>query len=149
MSEINYLAEILKDLNQHMEGQIQISENQPYTCIKTDEKNLIKLLKRLKQKHGFNYLANLTAVDYQDHFEVVYHIHSVPDNRKIMVKCSISREKAQLPSAVSLWPAADWQEREIYDLMGIKFTGHPNLVRILLPEDFTGHPLRKDYQIKG
>ncbi|MGI5911593.1 MAG: NADH-quinone oxidoreductase subunit C [Syntrophomonadaceae bacterium] len=150
MSDItNYINIILQDLNQDMDINIKVNQIKGYTCINTEVKDLFNILKRLKENHGFNYLANLTAVDYPDHFEIIYHIHTIPDNRKIMIKTCVSREDAELPSAVSLWPAADWQEREVFDMLGIKFKDHPNLIRILLPDDFEGYPLRKDYQVKG
>jgi len=100
---------------------------------------------RLKETHGFNYLANLTAVDYQDRFEVVYYLYSVPENRGIVLKTAIPRENPVIASVVPVWPAANWQEREVYDMFGIVFEGHPSLKRILLPQDFEGHPLRKDF----
>lgn len=143
------MRQMLQDIQAVMGDNIEISQDKHYTCISTGTDNLLALLSRLKEVHGFNYLANLTAVDYPDRFEVIYHIHSIPDNRKIMVKSSVSREEAQFPSAVFLWPGADWQERELFDLMGISFQNHPNLIRILLPDDFEGHPLRKDFKIKG
>ncbi|NLV21009.1 MAG: NADH-quinone oxidoreductase subunit C, partial [Syntrophomonadaceae bacterium] len=70
-------------------------------------------------------------------------------NRKIAVKTRVRRSLAELPSIMQIYPTADWQEREVYDLMGIKFKGHTNLVRVLLPDDFAGHPLRKDFKIVG
>jgi NADH-quinone oxidoreductase subunit C len=143
------LSQILQDLQSFMGESIEITEGKQYTSISTGTGSLLNLLNRLKEVHGFNYLANLTAVDYPDHFEIVYHLCTVPDNGKIMVKCNVSRDDAVLPSAVFLWPGADWQERELFDLMGIRFQNHPNLIRILLPDDFEGHPLRKDFKIKG
>ncbi len=94
----------------------------------------------------FDYLTSITAVDYYDFFEVVYHLTSLKHNHSLVVKTRCyEREKPSLPSVVSLWRGADLQEREIYDLMGISFDGHPNLKRIFLWQGFQGHPLRKDY----
>jgi len=94
----------------------------------------------------FNYLASVTAVDYYDYFEVVYHLTSLPHNHSLVLKTRCyGRDNPSLPSVVSLWRGADYQEREVYDLMGISFTGHPNLKRIFLWEGFEGHPLRRDY----
>ncbi len=143
------MSQILQDIQTFMGDKIEVSQDKHYTCISTGADNLPALLGRLKEIHGFNYLANLTAVDYPDRFEIIYHLHSIPANHKIMVKSSVSREEAQFPSAAYLWPGADWQERELFDLMGIKFQNHPNLIRILLPDDFEGHPLRKDFKVKG
>lgn len=94
----------------------------------------------------FNYLNYISAVDYFDYFELVYQLTSINHNHSLIVKTrSYSRDNSSFPSVVSLWRGADYQEREIYDLMGITFKGHPNLKRIVLWDGFQGHPLRKDY----
>jgi NADH-quinone oxidoreductase subunit C len=94
----------------------------------------------------FDYLTNLTAVDYMDYFEVVYHLISLKHNHSLILKTRChDRDKPVVPSVVNLWRSADFQEREVYDLMGIVFDGHPNLKRLLLWEGFEGHPLRRDY----
>ena len=103
----------------------------------------------LKEAPGleFDYLNSITAVDYPEHFEVVYYLASIANNHSIVLKTRCpDREAPQVPSVVSLWQGADLQEREVYDLMGIAFDGHPNLKRILLWQGFAGHPLRKDYE---
>jgi len=95
----------------------------------------------------FDYLTHITAVDYYDYFEVVYQLTSIKHNHSLVVKTRCyRRDNPTLPSVVSLWRGADFQEREIYDLMGISFDGHPSLKRIVLWEGFAGHPLRKDYR---
>jgi NADH-quinone oxidoreductase subunit C len=109
---------------------------------------LLDTLRFLKETAGldFDYLNHLTAVDYYQYFEVVYQLSSLEHNHAAVVKTRChDRENPSLPSAIGIWQAADFQEREIYDLMGISFTGHPNMKRIFLWEDFQGHPLRKDY----
>ncbi|MFC2062584.1 NADH-quinone oxidoreductase subunit C [Chloroflexota bacterium] len=94
----------------------------------------------------FDYLTSVTAVDYYDYFELVYHLVSLKHNHSLVLKARCyDRENPAVPSVVGLWQGADFQEREIYDLMGISFTGHPNLKRIFLWQGFAGHPLRKDY----
>jgi NADH-quinone oxidoreductase subunit C len=94
----------------------------------------------------FDYLTNLTAVDYVDYFEVVYHLISLKHNHSLVLKTRChNRDKPVVPSVVNLWRSADFQEREAYDLMGIIFDGHPNLKRLLLWEGFVGYPLRRDY----
>jgi NADH-quinone oxidoreductase subunit C len=113
-----------------------------------EPKYLFNVAEFLKNEKGleFNYLSNLTAVDYLDYFEVVYHLNSMVHNHSIILKVKLhSRGKPFVASVVSLWRAADYQEREIYDLMGIVFEGHPNLKRLFLWEEFEGHPLRRDY----
>src|SRR5262249_56134170 len=78
-------------------------------------------------------------------FEVVYHLYSVGQNRRLRVKVGVDGDDPELPSAVPLWPIANWYEREVWDMFGIRFAGHPDLRRLLLYEEFVGHPLRKDY----
>ena len=94
----------------------------------------------------FNFLNSISAVDYINHFEVVYHLTSMNKHHTAIVKTRLDgRDELTLPSVYHLWRGADFQEREIWDLMGISFAGHPNLKRIMLWEGFDGHPLRKDY----
>ncbi len=107
--------------------------------------NLLDFLQLLQRKYNFDMMCNLTAVDYKDHFEVVYDLVSREKRWELMVKVILDRQKPRIPSVTELYPEADFQEREQYDLMGIKFLHHHNLRRILLPDDFIGHPLRKDF----
>jgi len=98
----------------------------------------------------FDYLVDLTALDYledEKRFCMVYHLYSYKHGKLIRVKARIAEEEV-VPSVTSIWKTADWMEREVYDLFGIEFSGHHNLKRILLPDDWHGHPLRKDYDIK-
>lgn len=94
----------------------------------------------------FDFLMDATGVDYPDRIEAVYHLYSSKLGHKLVVKVNLPREKAEVPTVEGVWPAANWHERETYDLMGIVYTGHSDLRRILLPEDWTGFPLRKDYK---
>ena len=104
---------------------------------------------------GFDMLTDLTAVDYlkfpgrEDgpRFEVVYHLYSLAHNRRLRVKVRVEEDDAVVPTAVPLWPIANWLEREVWDMFGVRFDGHPDLRRLLLYEEFVGHPLRKDYPI--
>ncbi|MCC6442050.1 MAG: NADH-quinone oxidoreductase subunit C [Armatimonadetes bacterium] len=93
----------------------------------------------------FNYLMCLSGVDWKDRLQAVYHLYSIDHRNYVTLKVNVSRDDPKMPSCVSVWKAADWQEREIYDLFGVVFEGHPDLRRILLPEDWEGYPLRKDY----
>ena len=94
----------------------------------------------------FDYPISVSVVDYIEYFEMVYHLVSTKNNHSVVVKAKCwGREDLNLPSVTSVWKGVDFQEREIYDLMGIRFTGHPNLKRLLLWEGFPGHPQRKDY----
>ena len=133
-----------------MGAHLDISSDAFFTYLKISHEKILPLMQFLKEKYGMNYLANLTAVDYGEEFEVIYHLYAIPDNGlKLTVKTRVSRDKAELPSVYSIYPTADWQEREVYDLIGIRFSGHPNLIRVLLPDDFVGHPLRKDFKKEG
>lgn len=98
---------------------------------------------------AFDFLSFVTSVDFKTHFEVVYYLTSTRHPHKLVLKVRVDdRAAPEVPSVMSVWPTADWQEREIFDLMGIRFSGHYNLRRVLLPEDWEGHPLRKDYVAK-
>ncbi|MFC1943970.1 NADH-quinone oxidoreductase subunit C [Chloroflexota bacterium] len=94
----------------------------------------------------FDYLADVTAIDYLDYFEVIYQLTSIRHNHSFVLKTRChGRDNPSVPSVTAIWRGADFQEREVYDLMGVGFEGHPNLKRILLWDGFEGHPLRKDY----
>lgn len=106
----------------------------------------------------YNYLADVTAVDWPERdprFDVVYHLLSLETWAVIRLKVRVGDadtgpdEEPEVDSVIGVWPAADWFEREVFDLMGIRFRGHPNMTRILMPSDWTGHPLRKDYPLTG
>ena len=104
---------------------------------------------------GFDMLIDITAVDYArfpgredgPRFEVVYHLYSVAHNHRVRLKVPVEQDDPVVPTASGLWPIADWLEREVWDMFGIRFDGHPDLRRLLLYEEFEGHPLRKDYPI--
>ena len=115
--------------------------------------DILRVLNKLKDD-GFNFLADLTAIDNLtlggfERFAVSYHLLSHKTAERVTVKAYISEKKPSIPSVESLWKTADWQEREVFDLYGIKFEGHPNLIRIMNPDDFDGYPLRKDYPRLG
>ncbi|MBS7530650.1 NADH-quinone oxidoreductase subunit C [Hazenella sp. IB182353] len=95
---------------------------------------------------SFDYLQSLAGVDYASYFEVVYVLLSMSTLQKVMIKVKAEREEASVPSVSDVWAAANWNEREIFDLFGIEFTDHPHLKRILLPDNWVGYPLRKDYE---
>ena len=109
--------------------------------------SIFEIVKYLKTE-GVNFLMNLCATDYKEYFEVIYHLHSLETKVKLALKVKLPQEKPEVSSITPLHAGADWQEREAFDLLGINFPGHPNLKRILLPLDWDGHPLRKDYYRK-
>ena len=111
--------------------------------------SILEVAEFLKGEPGleFDYLNSVTAVDFIEYFELVYHLTSFQHRHMAVVKARVyGRDDPGIPSVVSVWQGADYQEREIWDLMGIRFTGHPNLKRIMLWEGFLGHPHRKDFQ---
>jgi NADH-quinone oxidoreductase subunit C len=110
---------------------------------------LVAVCEYLKATPGlaFDYLASVTAIDYLDRIDLVYQLRSLADRRDLILRVELERDASVAPSVVGVWRAADFQEREIYDLMGVRFTGHPNLKRILLYDEFDGHPLRKDWRL--
>jgi NADH-quinone oxidoreductase subunit C len=101
---------------------------------------------------SFNFLSDITSVDWypdEPRFEVVYHLLSIPRKERLRLKVRLDSASPVVESLTSLWPGANYFEREVFDLFGIRFTGHPYLRRILMPEDWEGHPLRKDYPVEG
>jgi NADH-quinone oxidoreductase subunit C len=101
---------------------------------------------------AFNFLSDITCVDWfpaEPRFELVYHLLSIPRKERVRLKVRLDSAGAAVESLTSVWPGANYFEREVFDLFGIRFTGHPYLKRLLMPEDWQGHPLRKDYPVEG
>lgn len=121
------------------------------------KKEKIKLIcEFLKQNPDFNFvfLTDLTAIDHLLHdkkprFEVVYHLYSLNHKHRLRIKCPVDEESLHIDSVTSVWKTADFLEREVFDMFGIIFDGHPNLTRILMPDDWQGYPLRKDFPLGG
>ncbi|HLY12359.1 MAG TPA: NADH-quinone oxidoreductase subunit C [Planctomycetota bacterium] len=125
---------------------------QPWVDVKRDR--IADILKMLRDDGGYDMLTDLTAVDYlnqgmAERFAVVYNLYSVKDNVRTRVKAWVPESDPTIDSASSLYRSAPWAEREVWDLMGITFKGHPGLKRLMLPENYEGHPLRKDYPLTG
>jgi NADH-quinone oxidoreductase subunit C len=113
-----------------------------------DPARLVEVARFLKQDQGFDYLLYATAVDWparQPRFDVVWEVRSLKNKTRIRIKARAAMPEPTVPSLTSVWRAADWHERETWDLLGIRFEGHPDLRRILMPDTWEGHPLRKDY----
>jgi NADH-quinone oxidoreductase subunit C len=117
--------------------------------------SLFEILSGLKAEFGFSMLIDMTAVDWleyegaTDRFGVVYLLLNMDTGERLTVRTAVNLPDPCLPSVYSLWRGADWMEREVYDMFGISFTGHPDLRRLLMPEEFDAYPLRKDYPLKG
>ena len=106
----------------------------------------------LKYDQKFVRLSSVTAVDRypgEPRYEVVYHLHSVERNERVRIKCRLAGAEPVIESVTGVWRSANWYEREVFDLFGIRFVNHPDLRRIMLPDDWEGHPLRKDYPVTG
>ena len=113
---------------------------------------IVHVCRFLKTEQQFERLSTVTAVDRypeQPRFELVYHMHSITANLRVRLKCRLAGDRPQIDSVTPVWRAANWYEREIFDLFGIRFVGHPDLRRIMMPDDWEGHPLRKDYPVTG
>lgn len=117
----------------------------PYILIKTEALPEVGLFLRDHESTQFDLLHCVSGVDWPDYFESVYHLWSMTHRHWVVIKVRTNKSDPHVPSVASIWPAANWHEREAYDLMGIIYDGHPDLTRILLPEEWEGHPLRKDY----
>ena len=117
--------------------------------LNVDRALIPNILRLLRDEELFDYCVDITAVHYpkrEKQFDVLWNLYSYARNERMRVKTQIA-DGASIPSCVSIWPAANWLEREVYDMFGIQFDGHPDLKRILLPDGWKGHPLRKDYGI--
>lgn len=147
-----WTSPLLEEIQKRFPGAISdavVFRNQP--SITATRESLLAICQFLKSDEGEAYtvLTDETAVDYpkrQKRFEVVYQLYSFKRNDRLRLKVLASAEE-KVPSVVSIWPAANWLEREVYDMFGVLYEGHPDLRRILLPEDWVGHPLRKDHDI--
>lgn len=115
--------------------------------VRPDPGSLLPVCRKLREELGFDYLADITAIDWQDRIEIVYRLTALERNEKTVLRVDLDRDRPEIDSVASVWKGAVFQEREVYDLMGVVFRAHPDLRRILLPEDWEGFPLRKDYVI--
>ena len=113
--------------------------------LEVDSTNLVAVCRFLRDQLGFDLLSCISGVDMLDHIETVYHVRSLTRGQLLQIKVRLDHEKPEVDSVVSVWPTANWLERETYDLYGIKFKGHPDLRRMLLDDDFVGYPLLKSF----
>ncbi len=113
---------------------------------------IIEALNRVRHELNFERLSTVTAVDRypaEPRFEVVYHLQSISRNERLRLKARVSGENPEIESAFAVYRSANWYEREVFDLFGIRFLHHPDMTRIMMPDDWSGHPLRKDYPVTG
>ena len=138
---------LAEEISNHISDSVVSSDD---NSVYISREKIYEVLKFLKETSGFSFdlLSSITAVDYIDHFEVVYQLKSLITLSKATVKVKLGfgrEDQPEIDSAYNLWKGSDFQEREVFDLMGIHFVNHPNLKRILLWDGFPGHPLRKDF----
>lgn len=134
------------------EAVLGTSEYAGDTIVLADRSRIHDLLKYLKYEQGFIYLADLMGADRfteEDRFEVIYNLVSLRDRQRIFIKTRCPEDDPVLPTATDIWEAANWNEREVYDMFGIRFDGHPDPRRIFMPEDFEYFPLRKEFPLIG
>lgn len=144
------IAETLREI--FPEDVIEINEFRGQVSVIVKKDRIKEIIRYLKEQQGFNHLQDLCGVDYypeKPRFEVVYNLYSLWRRLQIRIRAKIDEQEPEIESITELWQGADWHERECYDMFGIKFKEHPDLRRILMPEDWNGHPLRKDYPLKG
>lgn len=132
----------------------EVIESRGETTVVLARRDLIRICEFLAQDQSiaFTFLSDITAVDRfptEPRFEVNYQLLSMQRRERVRIKVRVSGSDAVLPSVTGIWPAANWLEREVFDLFGIRFDGHPDLTRIVMPDDWEGHPLRKDYPVEG
>jgi len=126
---------------------LEVVEKLPDPFVVIDPGALVEICQYLKSdpESAFDCLSNESGVDYKDRIEVVYHLFSYKHRHQAVLKVKLPREGASVATLENVWKSANWMEREIYDLLGVTFEGHSDLRRILMPEDWVGHPLRKDF----
>lgn len=139
------------------DGVVEATEHRGEMTIVVRPDVIVEVCRALRDEKqlAYNYLADITAVDWlerEPRYDIVYHLLSLATYAVVRLKVRIGGEETpdpEIPSVTPVWPGADWFEREIYDLFGIRFSGHPNQTRILMPQDWVGYPLRKDYPLTG
>lgn len=134
---------MLKEYFPYLEH-VQQTVGDSWYYVPTDK--LVETCKALRDGHKFDCLNCLTGTDRGEFFEVVYHLFSYEKKEGVVLKVKLDKTAPSVQTVCGVWPSANWMEREVYDLLGINFTGHPDLRRIMLPDDWVGYPLRKDYK---
>lgn len=147
--ETNEIYEKLKKVFEDGIGEIKTDvPTYPFFFVSADKINAVSLFLRDEESLQFDNLSCLSGMDYdKDNLAVVYHLYSYVHHHKLVIKVVIPKSNPVVKTVSDVWAAADWHEREAYDLVGMTFEGHPDLRRILLSEDWEGHPLRKDYKV--
>ncbi|RIK81292.1 MAG: NADH-quinone oxidoreductase subunit C [Planctomycetota bacterium] len=148
------MSDIVSTLQQRFAG-VTSSEFRGQTRVVVSKSDAFAALQLLRATGGFDLLVDITCVDYLNYrdapnrFGLVYLLANTATNERLTLRVFLGEEDLTIPSVVSIWKGADWLEREVYDMFGVELTNHGDLRRILLPEEFTAHPLRKDYPMQG
>lgn len=150
-----YLDKYVKVIGDHLGQDVleesyinRLSKDVPTLVVKKESYYKTAEFLKYNEQLGFDYLSEIHGTDFQTHMEVYAHLYSYKNHQSVALKVKIDRDQPVIDSLVQLWPGADWPECEAYDLLGIQFNGHPNLHRIMMGEDWVGHPLRKDYDVE-
>jgi len=148
MDKFLAVEEVISKLTAKYAEQVEAVEGSLQPAVRVKPEALVQVMRDLKNEYKLDFLVDLTVVDLgEEGFKGVYHVMSWQPYGMLRVEVPVARNNPRLPSMVDVWPAANVQEREAYDLFGIIYEGHPKLTRILLSDNFEGHPLRKDYQV--
>ena len=145
------MKEILDALQESFGDRVTVSEPLGQTVVQLPAAEIVSVVTFLKSQ-GFNMLIDVTAVDRlgrEPRFDVVYHLYHLDEKAWLRLKVQVGGDEPTVPSIAHVFASANWAERECYDMFGIRFRGHPDLTRILMPDDWQGHPLRKDYPLTG
>jgi NADH-quinone oxidoreductase subunit C len=129
-----------------------VSEFRGETTMVVKKEEIVAVCTFLKQELGYNFLTDLCAIDYlgqSPRFMMVYQLYNIGSHQRLRIKAAVEEGDGRIDTVSCVWATANWLERECYDLMGIVFNNHPDLRRILMPDDWVGHPLRKDYPVQG
>jgi NADH-quinone oxidoreductase subunit C len=143
---------VAKLKGQFSDNVLDVAEFRGETTITVKPERIVEICSFLKQELGYNFLTDLCGVDYlgqSPRFMVVYQLYSIGKHDRLRLKTPVEEKVARIDSVSGVWGTANWLERECWDLFGISFNNHPDLRRILLPADWEGHPLRKDYPLQG
>ncbi|EMI10480.1 NADH-quinone oxidoreductase subunit C, partial [Anoxybacillus gonensis] len=148
-----YLDKYVKVIEEHLGKDVlenayinRLSKDVPTLVVKKDTYFKVAEFLKYNEQLSFDYLSELHGTDFQTHMEVYVHLYSYKNRQSVALKVKIDRDQPVIDSLVPLWPGANWPECEAYDLLGIRFEGHPQLIRIFLGENWVGYPLRKDYE---
>lgn len=131
---------------------LEVKEHRGEVTVTVKKEDIVAICQFLKDEAGYNFLCDLCGVDYlgqTPRFMVVYNLYNITTKERLRVKVPVAEDDASVDTVSNVWSTANWPERECWDLMGISFNNHPDLRRILMPADWEGHPLRKDYPLQG